>query len=294
MTYEPSEGRSRIAAGLTWITAGSLVLAVHAGVIVALVHQSEPVVMATGGEPAVEVDLEPVEGERAPDERSAETSGDPAIASAAAADAAAAAASETAAAEPVAATPPPPTEPPKVEPVPPPPPEPPKVEPVPPPPEPARVEPVPPPPKPPKVEPLPPPSPEPARVEPLPPPPTRKGSHASEASAAAAATQETAPAVQRLSAGREAAWRGLLVAHLNRFRRFPRGLGSGTTRVGFTIDVTGRVTATDIVTGSGDGALDAVARALLEQASPLPPPPAGVSGKGLSFVVPIHFDGRRS
>ena len=268
MTYEPSEGGSRIAAGLTWITAGSLVLAVHAGVIVALVHQSEPVVMATGGEPAVEVDLEPVEGERAPDERPAETSGDPAMASAAAADAAAA--SETAAAEPVAVTPPPPPEAPKVEPLPPPSPEP------------ARV------------EPLPPPPPEPPKVEPVPPPPTRKVSHASEASAAAAATQETASAVQRLSAGREAAWRGLLVAHLNRFRRFPRGLGSGTTRVGFTIDVTGRVTATDIVTGSGDSALDAAARALVEQASPFPPPPAGVSGKGLSFVVPIHFDGRRS
>ena len=281
MTYKPSEGRGRIAAGLTWIAAGSLVLAVHAVVIVALVHQSETVAMATGGEPAVEVDLEPVEGERALDERSAETSGDPAMASAAAADAAAA--SETAAAEPMAATPPSPTEPPKVEPVPPPPSEPPKVEPVPPPsPEPARV------------EPLPPPPPEPPKVEPVPPPPTRKVSHASEASAAAAATQETAPAVQRLSAGREAAWRGLLVAHLNRFRRFPRGLGSGTTRVGFTIDVTGRVTATDIVTGSGDDALDAAARALVEQASPFPPPPAGVSGKGLSFVVPIHFDGRRS
>ena len=286
------------AAGLRWLAAGTLVLAFHAGVIVILDRQPEPATTVTGGE-TVEVDLEPVEGEKAP-QVPAETSGDPATAAAAAADSAAAVdapapTSPVLASQPPEPVTPPLLEPPKIEPVPAPPPEPPKLEPMP-----------PPPPKPPKLEPVPvsPPEPKVEQVQPTPivpkvpadapmPRPTPQQSHASAASAATAAADEAAPAVQRLSAGRETAWRGKLVSHLNRFRRFPPGLGSGTTRVGFTIDAEGRVTATDIVTGSGNLALDAAARALIERASPFPPPPAGVSGKGLSFVVPIHFDGHR-
>ena len=266
------------AAGLRWLAAGTLVLAFHAGVIVILARQPEPASTVTGGGETVEVDLEPVEGEKAP-EVPAETSGGPAAAadSAAALDAPAPT-SPVLASQPPEPVTPPLLEPPKVEPVPAPPPEPPK--------------------------PVSPPEPKVEQVQPTPnvpkvpadapmPRPTPPQSHASDASAATAAADEAAPAVQRLLAGRETAWRGKLVSHLNRFRRFPPGLGSGTTRVGFTIDAEGRVTATDIVTGSGNLALDAAARALIERASPFPPPPAGVSGKGLSFVVPIHFDGHR-
>ena len=83
------------------------------------------------------------------------------------------------------------------------------------------------------------------------------------------------------------------MAHLNKFRRFPPGIGGGTARIGFTIDAEGRVTSVSVVTGSGSATLDAAARALVESASPFPSPPAGISGKGLSFVVPVHFDGRR-
>lgn len=264
MIDDPSEDRGGIAGGLAWVAAGSLVLAVHAGVIVALAHRPDAAATATGGAPAMDVELEPVEGEKAPDATSAETSGDPATT---AADAAAAAAPSETAAEPVAAPPPP--ERPRADPV------------------------TPPSPEPPTVEPAPTPPPEPPRVERVAPEPKPPATHASAASAAVAASEGSAPVVQKLSAGRDAAWRGLLVAHLNRFRRFPRGLRSGTARIGFTIDATGRVTATDVVAGSGDAALDAAARALVEQASPFPPPPAGVPGQGLSFVVPIHFDGRR-
>ncbi len=286
MILDGFENQGWPAAGLRWLAAGTLVLAFHAGVIVILARQPEPASTVTGGE-TVEVDLEPVEGEKAPDEVPAETSGDPAMAAAAAADSAAAVdipapTSPVLASQPPEPVTPPPLEPPKVEPVPAPPPEPPKLEPV----------------------PVSPPEPKVEQVQPTPnvskvpadapmPRPTPPQSHASAASAAIAAAEEAAPVVQKLSAGREAAWRGKLVPHLNRFRRFPPGLGSGTTRVGFTIDAEGRVTATDIVTGSGNLALDAAARALIERASPFPPPPASVSGKGLSFVVPIHFDGHR-
>ena len=268
MTLDDVGNRGTLASGLRWVAAGTLVLALHAGVIAGLVRAPDTASTATGGAEMVEVDLEPVEGEKAPDEMPPEMSGDPATTAAAATDSAATTDNPMTPPAPVPPQPPAPAsppEPPKAEPVPPPLPEPPKVE---------AVQ----PPPPPEVPPVPPPR--------QTPPPSR----AAAASTASAAADETAPPVQKLSAGREAAWRGKLVAHLNRFRRFPPGLGSGTTRVGFTIDVEGRVTATSIVGGSGNPALDAAARALVERASPFPTPPAGVSGKGLSFVVPVHFD----
>lgn len=281
--------RGRVASGLRWIGAGSLVLTIHAGAVTALIWRSEPSSTAMGGEPALEVDLEPVEGEKA-DETAPQSSGDPTTASTAAADTAAAAVTET----PLPVTPQLP-EPHEDAPVPPPPPKPAEVAPLPSPAAvPPKVDPIPTPPEPPAVDPVPAPPPEPAKVLAISPKTTPQTSHASSASAAAEAADERSPAVQKLSGGRVATWRGQLVAHLNRFRHFPPGLGSGTTRVGFTIDATGRVTATDVVSGSGSAALDAAALALVEHASPFPAPPAGVSGKGLTFVVPIHFDGQRS
>ncbi len=346
--------RSRLAPGLTWLGAGALALALHVGVFAAVFRQLEPVTTATGGESSVEVDLEPVEGEKAPDDMPPpETSGDPAEAAAAAANSGAAADAPATTTTPIVPRPPdlplfPPLQPAPTtpsaplqpEPIPsptlppppsqePPPPEPatpasppptsdpellrllpapppPPASPEPPPPEAVPLQPppsVPPPrPEPRKVEalppaevplppePLPPPRSEPPKIEPLPPAPEAPPVRASAASATTVASEEIAPAVQKLSAGREAAWRGKLVGHLNRFRRFPPGLGSGTARVGFTIDDVGQVTDIRIVSGSGNAALDDAAQALVIRASPFPRPPVGLSGKSLSFVVPIHFD----
>ena len=279
--------RGSLATVLTWLGAGALALALHIGVIALLVGYPEPASTATVAEPTVEIDLEPVEGEKAPDDMPpAESSGDPAEAAVAAADSAAAAAALAPPPMPVAPRPPDPPPPPV---------------PVPPTSEPPTPEPAPPPPSqdppplpPPESTPAPPPPPpEPPKVEAVPPTPVIHPSRASAASTASAASEETAPAVQRLSASRVSAWRGRLVAHLNRFRRFPPGIGSGTARIGFTIDGAGRVTAVSVVSGSGSMALDAAARELVARASPFPAPPAGLSEKSLSFVVPVHFDGHR-
>ncbi len=289
------EHRGRRAASLRWGACGLIVLAIHVGVFAALFREPEPVSTTTGGEPAMEVDLEPVEGEKAiEDMPPTASSGDPATAAAAAVDSAASVDAASPALPNAASLPLPES---KVEPVQPPLPlETPKVElaPSPPSPEPSEVEPAPPPPspEPPRIEPLPRPLPEPVKPQPVPPTPSPP-SHASAASAAAAAADETAPTVQKLSAGREVAWRGSLVAHLNRFRHFSPGLVSGTVRVGFAIDAEGQISTIGIVAGSDNAALDEAALSLVRRASPFPKPPAGVTGKHLSFVVPIHFDGRR-
>jgi periplasmic protein TonB len=87
-----------------------------------------------------------------------------------------------------------------------------------------------------------------------------------------------------------ASWRGSLIAHLNRYKRFPGGANPGTVQVAFTIDRSGNVLSSRVVGSSGDSALDAEAAAMIRRASPVPAPPAGVGGGGaISLSVPIRF-----
>ncbi|HEV7327541.1 MAG TPA: TonB family protein [Bosea sp. (in: a-proteobacteria)] len=87
-----------------------------------------------------------------------------------------------------------------------------------------------------------------------------------------------------------ASWRGSLIAHLNRYKRFPSGANPGTVQVAFAIDRSGNVLSSRVVGSSGDSALDAEAAAMIRRASPVPAPPAGVGGGGaISLSVPIRF-----
>lgn len=106
------------------------------------------------------------------------------------------------------------------------------------------------------------------------------------ASAPTSASQGTAsqPTVSTAS------WRGSLIAHLNRYKRFPSGASPGTVQVAFAIDRSGRVLSARVVGSSGDSALDAEAAAMIRRASPVPAPPAGVGGGGaISLSVPVRF-----
>ncbi|MEH2514736.1 protein TonB [Bradyrhizobium sp. AZCC 1610] len=88
-----------------------------------------------------------------------------------------------------------------------------------------------------------------------------------------------------------ASWRGSLMAHLNRHKRFPPGAaGTGTVTVAFMIDRSGRVLSARLVRGSGDAALDAEAVALPRRASPVPAPPPNVGGGSVTLAVPIRFN----
>lgn len=106
------------------------------------------------------------------------------------------------------------------------------------------------------------------------------------ASAPAAVAQGTAaqPSVAAAS------WRGMLIAHLNRYKRFPGGASPGTVQVAFAIDRSGHVLSARVVGSSGDSALDNEAAAMIRRASPVPAPPAGVGGGGsVSLSVPVRF-----
>jgi protein TonB len=88
-------------------------------------------------------------------------------------------------------------------------------------------------------------------------------------------------------------WESLLVAHIERFKRYPleaREHGEqGIVRVAFLIDRDGWVRSSRIVRSSGSSDLDQEALAMLTRAQPMPRPPERISTRELSFQVPIKF-----
>lgn len=99
-----------------------------------------------------------------------------------------------------------------------------------------------------------------------------------------------APGAASASPAATANWRGTLIAHLNRYKRFPGGASPGVVQVSFSIDRSGRVTSARLLSGSGDAALDEEAVAMIRRASPVPAPPDGMGGGGaLALAVPIRF-----
>ncbi len=117
-----------------------------------------------------------------------------------------------------------------------------------------------------------------------------------ERTTASTAQAETAPSAAAPSQGASSApsvspasWRGTLLAHLNRYKRFPGGASPGTVQVAFSIDRSGRVLSARLVSGSGDAALDEEAVAMVRRASPVPAPPTGLGGSTVMLAVPVKF-----
>jgi len=84
------------------------------------------------------------------------------------------------------------------------------------------------------------------------------------------------------------AWRSKVIAHLNS-RKSGAAAADGTTTVAFKIDRSGKVVSAQVVTSSGNKGLDAEAVALTQRASPVPAPPADITGATLYLKVPIRF-----
>lgn len=147
--------------------------------------------------------------------------------------------------------------------------------------------------KPPEVKPKP--KPKPRVVER--PKPVRPDKPKAEQTTAPMAQDQVAPRAAAPSSGAssaspaaQASWRGMLIAHLNRYKRFPGGASPGTVQVAFSIDRGGRVLSARLVHGSGDAALDEEAVAMIRRASPVPAPPESVGGGGaISLAVPVRF-----
>lgn len=91
-------------------------------------------------------------------------------------------------------------------------------------------------------------------------------------------------------------WKSALVARLERYKRYPPEAQSrgeyGVAQLSFSVDRQGGVHHAQVVRSSGSNALDRETVALAERASPMPPPPAEISGAQIPIVVPIRYNAR--
>jgi protein TonB len=110
---------------------------------------------------------------------------------------------------------------------------------------------------------------------------------AREAPVATAPVQGTGVSAQRV----RVTWQKKLMAHLQRFKRYPSGgvPRSARIEVGFKLDRLGHVVSAEIRQGSGDPAFDQAALSMLHRADPVPPPPPLVADEGLSFTLPVVY-----
>ncbi|MGH8431838.1 MAG: energy transducer TonB family protein, partial [Solimonas sp.] len=92
-------------------------------------------------------------------------------------------------------------------------------------------------------------------------------------------------------------WKGLLLRHLERHKRYPseaqRHRQEGMVLMRFTMSREGRVLAARVERASGVTSLDQEGLDLLQRAQPLPALPADQPGETLELVVPIQFYLRR-
>lgn len=148
--------------------------------------------------------------------------------------------------------------------------------------------------KPPEVVKKPPPKP-PEKVAPKRAEPTRAPPSLAPAAATASGAPSPTPpaAVPQANPQAAASWKGALLAHLARHKRYPRSAQSrgdeGVVYLRFTMTRQGGVLAQRVEKASGHEALDLEAVDLVRRAQPLPAPPADVPGERFEFVVPIQF-----
>jgi protein TonB len=126
--------------------------------------------------------------------------------------------------------------------------------------------------------------------------------HASLASAPTNADQRAertaapAPGASSRDANAVPNWKSLLVATLERNKRYPSDAQSrgehGVAQLAFSVDRRGGVHRARIVQSSGSSVLDRETLAMLERAAPLPPPPPEVGGAEIAIVVPIRYNMR--
>lgn len=88
-------------------------------------------------------------------------------------------------------------------------------------------------------------------------------------------------------------WQGLLLGHLEKYRRYPqlaeRMHQEGVAYVRFSVDRRGNVSNPRIGRSSGHDALDQATLETIARATPIPPPPAEVSGDPVEVMVPVEF-----
>jgi protein TonB len=102
-----------------------------------------------------------------------------------------------------------------------------------------------------------------------------------------------APTAERLSSQTRPDWEASVLAHLERFRRYPPRARAtrqqGVVYVRFTMDRSGTVLTSTIVRKSGFFTLDQAALDTLRRAQPLPPIPSGRPDT-VELTVPVQFE----
>ena len=92
---------------------------------------------------------------------------------------------------------------------------------------------------------------------------------------------------------RTASYEQILLAHLERNKRYPRAARSqrqqGVVLVRFQMDRQGRILSSRLARSSGHDLLDEEVMELLQRAQPLPAPPHSISGTAIELTVPVEF-----
>lgn len=96
------------------------------------------------------------------------------------------------------------------------------------------------------------------------------------------------------SALAQASWESLVVAHIAKFKKYPRAAKrrnhEGMPVVAFVVDRAGNIRSIQLARSSGHDSLDEEALATLRRAEPLPPIPPEMAGATISRSVPIRFN----
>jgi periplasmic protein TonB len=126
-----------------------------------------------------------------------------------------------------------------------------------------------------------------------------KQQHASLASAPANADRKAeraaapSPGASSHDASAAPNWKSLLVAMLERNKRYPSEAQArgehGVVELAFSIDRRGGIHHARVAHSSGSSLLDREALAMLERAAPLPSPPPEIGGAEIPFVAPIRY-----
>jgi periplasmic protein TonB len=111
--------------------------------------------------------------------------------------------------------------------------------------------------------------------------------NATEAEKSVTVDQGTGESRQRV----RVTWQKELLAHLDKHKKYPSDRIQKTARIllSLELDRMGRVVSVGVVESSGDEAFDEAARAMVQRASPVPPPPPLVADESLTFTLPVNF-----
>ena len=123
--------------------------------------------------------------------------------------------------------------------------------------------------------------------------PPKKSSTATRAQSTRVATAPTSGPAAIGAREAESSWRSQVAAHLARYKRYPAEAearhDTGTVRLSFTMDRSGRVLSRHIQGSSGSAVLDQEVLSMIARAQPLPAFPPGMPQPRMTLVVPIRF-----